>query len=125
MKLILIIDDEEEIREIMGDILRQEGFEIFLAADGKEGVQIAKEKNPSLVILDILMKGQDGLVTISDLLELSAQTKIVAMSGGGAAIEGFDFLTHASSLGAIATLKKPFRKVNLLESVQKVLALEE
>lgn len=61
MDKIVIIDDEEDIRDILDYNLSKEGFNVFLASTGSEGIQICKEEKPALVILDVMMPGMDGV----------------------------------------------------------------
>ncbi|MDH4474419.1 MAG: response regulator transcription factor [Fluviicola sp.] len=61
MDKIVIIDDEEDIRDILSYNLVKEGFTVFSAPNGKEGIQICKDELPSLVILDVMMPGMDGV----------------------------------------------------------------
>lgn len=55
MKKILIIEDDKEIREIYTEILKDEGLEIFSTENGKEGLELARTKNPQLILLDLLL----------------------------------------------------------------------
>lgn len=61
MKTILIIDDEDDIREILGYNLRKEGYNIIGASNGKEGIELAQKHNPDLIILDVMMPEMDGI----------------------------------------------------------------
>lgn len=61
MDKIVIIDDEEDIREILDYNLKKEGFQVFLAPNGATGIQICKDEKPALVILDVMMPGMDGV----------------------------------------------------------------
>lgn len=64
---ILIVDDEPDILEFMQYNLEKEGFEVFLASSGKQAIQVAKEKLPDLIILDVMMPGMDGIETCREL----------------------------------------------------------
>ena len=66
---ILIVDDEESIRKTLGGILEDEGYNVWLARDGKEAMELAREKLPHLVILDIWMPGMDGMEVLEKLKE--------------------------------------------------------
>jgi len=67
MDKIVIIDDEEDIRDILSYNLVKEGFTVFSAANGQEGIQICKAELPSLVILDVMMPGMDGVEVCESL----------------------------------------------------------
>ncbi len=65
MKNILIIDDEENIRESLIGILEDEGFRTFFARNGEEGLSLLREESPDLILLDIWMPGIDGIETLT------------------------------------------------------------
>lgn len=58
---ILVIDDEQDIVELISYNLTKEGYQVFTAANGKEGIKVAKEVNPDLIILDVMMPEMDGI----------------------------------------------------------------
>jgi DNA-binding response OmpR family regulator len=60
-KKILVIDDEERLRTLLQSYLRQEGFEVILAGDGREGLLMARREQPDLIILDLMMPEMDGI----------------------------------------------------------------
>ncbi|HLF34624.1 MAG TPA: response regulator transcription factor [Cyclobacteriaceae bacterium] len=67
---VLVVDDEEDILELLKYNLKREGFEVKTALNGVKGLEIAREFHPDLVILDIMMPGQDGIETCRQLREL-------------------------------------------------------
>ncbi|MEW6235108.1 MAG: response regulator [Candidatus Omnitrophota bacterium] len=80
MKKILIVDDEENLRELYRVELMDEGFEVITAKNGFEGVEKCENENPDLVIVDIRMPGMDGLETISRILNLNRKRPIIIHS---------------------------------------------
>lgn len=80
MKKILIIDDEAHLRELYRAELVDEGYEVVLARDGFQGIQLCEEENPDLVIVDIRMPGMDGLETISRILNQQKKRPIIIHS---------------------------------------------
>jgi len=117
-KYIVIIDDDEQIREMLKQILAREGYGIFVAANGKEGMQIYREKQTDLVITDIIMPEKDGLETITELRKDFPEVKIIAMSGGGSKGPESN-LQAAKRLGAVCTLTKPVRRKEMLSAVKE------
>lgn len=120
MKQILIIDDEPEIRSMLKKMLEREGFDVIVASDGKEGMELF-EKNPvDLVITDIIMPEKEGIETIQALKKGYPDIPIIAMSGGGK-ISPDGYLHMAKLIGAQATFEKPINKKTLLNIVKKTL----
>ena len=60
MKTVLIVDDETVLREVVGDVLRDEGYAAVLAADGREALDLLASERPDLVLMDVMMPGLDG-----------------------------------------------------------------
>jgi len=120
MARILIIDDEEQMRGMLRQMLERAGYEVIDAADGKEGMKLFRREPADLIITDLLMPEKEGLETIMELRREFPGTKIIAISGGGR--EGIlDFLPAARKLGACATLAKPFERQEMLDAVAKAL----
>jgi len=117
---ILVIDDNKEIRVIIRAMLEKEGHVVREALDGEQGVELFEEKPADLVMTDLFMPKKAGIETISDLLEIDPNAKIIAMTAHGSE-EKYDFLRVASALGAVATLEKPFVGKDLIETVTKAL----
>src|SRR5688500_273388 len=67
---VLVVDDEEPIRELLKYNLEKAGYEVATAADGVKGVEIAKKFHPELVLLDIMMPGMDGVETCRRIREM-------------------------------------------------------
>ena len=117
MPSILIIDDDDSLRDGLRRTLHQAGYEVREASDGLKGLQIVQEASVDLILLDIFMPGKEGLETIGEFRHAHPAIRIIAMSGGGT--KGcFDVLTMATMLGARRTLAKPFSREQLLEAVR-------
>ena len=81
-KKILLIDDEQDILEIISYNLEKEGYQVFTASNGNEGIVKAKEILPDLILLDVMMPEKDGIETCQDLRKLKElqKTLIVFLS---------------------------------------------
>ncbi|MGZ5196757.1 MAG: response regulator transcription factor [Kaistella sp.] len=81
-KKILLIDDEQDILEILSYNLEKEGYEVFTAKDGNEGIEKAKQIIPDLILLDVMMPEKDGIETCQDLRKIKElqKTLIVFLS---------------------------------------------
>src|SRR5689334_4988409 len=119
MGRILVIEDDAEMRAMLRETLTSAGYEVFLSADGKEGMKQYREKPADLVITDIFMPTQEGLETIIKLRRYYPSLPIVAISGNSAAAR--PMLTVAQQLGATEILQKPFFAPELLAVVTKIL----
>jgi CheY-like chemotaxis protein len=118
-KRILVIDDEDLIRELVKEMLEAEGYVVSTAANGKEGVRLYRMELSDLVITDIFMPEMEGLETIRELQRVSPTVKIIAISGGGE--KGMlSFLSYAKRFGALRTLEKPFSRQELITTVAEL-----
>ncbi len=120
MKQILIIDDDTNIRTIIGDILSMAGYEPLIAADGDEGLKLLKGNPCPLLITDLIMPEKEGIETIIEAKKSNPEIKVIAISGGGR-IGATDYLSVASKIGADATLAKPFRNHELIDLVKNLI----
>lgn len=117
MKRILIVDDDAQFRLMLRRILEREGYEVFEACDGKQGLTAFRRLRTDLVITDIIMPEKEGVETILALRREFPAVKIMAVSGGGRNAPG-DYLTLAKKLGAQVTMEKPLNRSQLLEEVK-------
>lgn len=120
MKHILIIDDERPIRLMLRKLLEFEGYEVTEASDGNEAIQCYNEKQPDLIITDLIMPEKEGLETMAELFKKNPELKVIAMSGGGRSKPG-GYLHTAKLLGAIETFEKPIRKNDLLDAIKRMI----
>ena len=120
MTRILIIEDDNEVRDYLENVLSRAGYEVRSAANGQEGVEFFAQQATDLVITDIIMPEKDGIETIMDLRRGNPQLKVIAISGGGRS-EPENYLHSAKLLGADVTMKKPFTNQEMLEAVATLL----
>ncbi len=76
MKKILIIEDESNLRKSIEEILTGEGYTVFGAGDGEEGLAMAKEKKPDMVLLDLILPKKDGFTVLKELRDDPSTGKI-------------------------------------------------
>jgi len=120
MSHILVVEDSEDLRYIIKDILKKAGHEVLEACDGSEVAQHLADASIDLVVTDILMPEQEGIQTILQIRRSNPDVKIIGMSGGGAG-GAEHYLEMAREFGANATMLKPFKKTQLLELVDELL----
>ena len=118
MARILVIDDDPDTTALLEQILKAAGHEVFLAADGKEGVKQHCTRPADLVITDLYMPNQDGVETIREFRSRFPEVAMIAMSGKDAAVT---MLSVAQKLGAVGILYKPFLTDELIAVVAKAL----
>jgi CheY-like chemotaxis protein len=116
MAHVLVIDDDEEQRTLVREILVRAGHGVEEAADGDQGLRLFRKRRPDLVVTDINMPGIDGHAVISALRVMNKDVPIIAMSGGGA-VERDDLLLRAAALGATEVIMKPFEFRQLVGAV--------
>jgi len=117
---ILLIDDEDQTRRMLRQVLERAGYEVIEARDGEEGVRYYYAHPTDLVITDVLMPGTRGLDAIVELRAKVPDTKIIAISGGGY-LGDLSFLDAAKQVGARSVLQKPFELRELLEAVREAI----
>jgi len=116
----LIIDDEPNIRRMVGALLTAEGFEVRDAADGASGVAAAIQADPDVVLLDLMMPGSmDGMATLQALREKLPDLPVIMMSGRA----GLADAVRATQLGAHNFLEKPLTPEGVLLSIRSALEL--
>jgi len=119
IKTVLIIDDDDIFRTGLVKILQLEHYEVYAARDGEVGLKVFEDKEPDLVITDILMPNKEGIETIIEIREKVPDQKILAMSGGGRGSPR-EYLEFARDFGAGRILQKPFKMDHLLKLINEL-----
>jgi two-component system, NtrC family, nitrogen regulation response regulator NtrX len=116
---ILIVDDEADIRELIGGILEDEGYEARLAADSDSALAAIADRKPSMVVLDIWLQGSrlDGLELLEVIKERHADLSVVIISGHG----NIETAVSAIKRGAYDYIEKPFKADRLVLVVGRAL----
>lgn len=120
MMRVLVIDDDEQMRILLRQVMEWSGYAVMDAADGRKGMQKQREQPADLVITDLIMPEQEGLETISTLRKEFPNVKIVAISGGGR-IGPEAYLPAAQELGADLVFCKPFDVKEFVAAVRELL----
>ena len=120
MSSVLIVDDEPNIRRMVGALLASEGYEVRDAAEGAVGLQRIAESCPDVVLLDLMMPGElDGLATLARLRESVPDVPVIMMSGKA----GLSDAVKATKLGAFNFLEKPLSPEGVLLALASALEL--
>lgn len=121
MAKILVIEDDEQFREMLAQMLEQAGHQVETAANGVLGLMQFRQSPPDLVITDILMPEKDGIDVIIDMKREQDDVRIIAISGGRRTITPQFNLDSAALIGVRQTLTKPFNREQLLQAIQNAL----
>lgn len=118
-KLVLVVDDNEAERELYGRLLWYNGFDTLFAETGKEGLDLARQTPPDLVLLDMMLPDIDGLKVCDDL-KRDARTNsvpVIALSGRPERELG----AAARSVGCVRYLEKPISAIDVLHEVERLI----
>jgi DNA-binding response OmpR family regulator len=115
-KLILVVDDDPGVLDLVSVALRLEGFRVTAAAEGNCALRLARDEQPALVILDVMMPGADGYVVCHGIRQFSDVPIIMLTAKGGT-----DDIVHGLDLGADDYVVKPFDVNELAARVKTVL----
>ncbi len=118
MSQILVVDDEVGIRELLSEILREEGHQVRLAENAGEARLVRNRSRPDLVLLDIWMPDTDGISLLKEWASSGQLTMPVVMMSGHGTI---DTAVEATRIGAYAFLEKPIALQKLLATVGQAL----
>ena len=131
MGSILIVDDEEDIRDALTMVLEGAGYDVMVASNGNEAVELQREQPADLIITDIIMPQKDGVSTIKEIRQTFPGIRIIAISGGGGvqpveyvpeAITTTAYLAAAKEAGADRVFTKPFERNDLIKAVDELFA---
>lgn len=122
MAHILVVEDDGQFRQMLLDMLQQDGHQLTSAGNGAEAIKLLATCRPDLIITDILMPGMDGVELIMALSRHDDATPMIAMSGGRRSITAEFNLNSAALLGVKATLTKPFSRADLRVAIEQALA---
>ncbi len=120
MASILVVDDEMGIRELLNEILTDEGHTVYSAESAVQARTIREQMRPDLVLLDIWMPETDGITLLKEWSKTGQLTMPVVMMSGHATI---DTAVEATRIGALNFLEKPIALQKLLKTVNKALEL--
>ena len=112
---VLVVDDEEWMRDAVEQILQPEGFEVITASDGPTGLELAKRHSPDLILVDLKMPGMDGIAYVESVKAFDAEVVAVVISGYAT----LETAVEAMKAGAYDFLPKPFKPVDLRGVVRR------
>ncbi len=104
MARILVVDDEQSIRDLLDTILRRRGHDVLLADQGQKALELFQRERPHVVILDLHMPGMNGIAALNQFRTIDAQTPVIILTGVGT--EAME--QQARTLGVTDFLQKGF-----------------
>jgi two-component system nitrogen regulation response regulator NtrX len=119
---VLIVDDEPNIRRMVGALLSAEGYEVREAADGAAGVRAVEEEEPDVALIDLMMPGgMDGIATLAKIRERWSDLPVIMMSGRASLSDA----VRATKVGAVNFLEKPLAPETVLLALGSALELRQ
>ncbi len=114
---VLIIDDEEVLRDVLETVLSREGFDVTTAATGEEGLTRLDDEEIDLIILDMMLPGMSGMETLRSIKDSDPQIPVIIVT----AYSSIDGAIEAMKLGAFHYIPKPFKNEEVVLTVNKAL----
>lgn len=110
-KKIMVVDDDDGVRDVIRDFLKKKGYRVITAANGEEALEKLKKEKPLIVLLDINLPGMDGLMVLKRLMKIDERFGVIMITG----VKNQDVFEEAKKLGAFEYIVKPF-DLNYLET---------
>jgi len=115
---VLVVDDQASVRRLLQEVLREEGYTVYLARDGREAVEVARKARPSLVLLDLKMPGMSGVELMRELRAVEPGIKGIVIT----AYSNPETVQRVREMGAIRWIIKPFDLDQVRDLVRETLA---
>jgi len=121
MARILIVDDEKSIRMTLAEFIREDGHDVFTAEDATQALELLVEKDPAVVITDIILPRMTGVTLLKRIKEIAPDTQVLMITGEPTA----ETAAEAVRLGAFDYLSKPIARADFKSSVTSALRVTE
>jgi len=121
-QFILVVDDEPDIRQLVSEILEDEGYDVAVAENAEKAKDLRRQRRPDLVLLDIWMPGEDGISLLKSWQKSGSLCCPVIMMSGHGTIET---AVEATRLGAYDFIEKPLSMAKMLLAIESALHLEQ
>jgi len=118
MAKILVIDDEEGIRNLLDTLLDRKGYDVILADNGQKGLEVFRRERPDIVVLDLKMPGMDGLTVLQQIRHLDPTQPVIILTGAGTP----EMEQQVMALGVTDFVEKEFSLHGLGDSLKRLLA---
>jgi len=115
MRKILVVDDEQDICDFVRNFFQERGYTVLTALNGDDALLVVKNEKPELVLLDIKMKGMDGIAALKHIKDIDKSIKVIMVT----ALGDQDKMDEACRLGACEYITKPLMLDHLEQTVEK------
>ena len=112
MKKILVVDDEIDVCDFVKHFFEERNFRVFTALNGTDAIMLVRKEKPGIILLDIRMKGMDGIETLRRIREIDKKVKVIMVT----AVDDSEKMNVADNLGASQYVTKPL----VLEELESV-----
>ena len=117
MTKILVIDDEQGIRNLLDTLLRRKGYDVVLAESGRQGLELFRRERPDVIVLDLKMPEMDGLTVLRQIKNLDPGKPVIILTGAGTA----EAEKQVRTLGVTEYVEKEFSLHLLGDSLKRLL----
>ncbi len=117
MTKILVIDDEQGIRNLLDTLLRRKGYDVVLAESGRQGLELFRRERPDVIVLDLKMPEMDGLTVLRQIQNLDPGKPVIILTGAGTA----EAERQVRALGVTEYVEKEFSLHLLGDSLKRIL----
>ncbi|OGW85120.1 MAG: hypothetical protein A2987_04575 [Omnitrophica bacterium RIFCSPLOWO2_01_FULL_45_10] len=119
MRKLLVVDDEADVCDFVKNFFEERGYAVLTALNGEDALAIVKDEKPNLTLLDIKMKGMDGIALLKHIRDIDKNIKVVMVT----ALNEQDKMDEAYRLGAVDYITKPLVLEHLEETVERHLKI--
>ena len=116
MAKILLVEDDDLVRDMLAQVMRRAKHTVETAANGDEATELLKKTKPDIMVTDIIMPKKSGITLISEVRSRHPRMEIIAISGGGR-LDPMGYLDLSESLGAAVSFEKPIDNAALLMAI--------
>src|SRR5277367_82682 len=120
MAKILLVEDDELVRDMLAQVLQKAAHEVTCAIDGEDAVKTLQHLRPDIMVTDIIMPKKSGITLISEVKNRHPDMEIIAISGGGR-LDPIGYLDLSENLGASVSFEKPVDNTALLMAIDLLL----
>lgn len=124
MAKILLVEDDDLVRDMLAQVLTRASHEVISATDGEAAAEVLKTEHPDIMVTDIIMPKKSGITLISEVKNKHPNMEIIAISGGGR-LDPIGYLDLSESLGATVSFEKPIDNSALLMAIDLLLHSKE